>query len=265
MEGLVLTARGRYEEAISSFDTVIAFGREIGRPVRVLLNYSTSAFREIYDLEEARRRSEESLTIKGRSTSFHMPWMNALVDLIHTDVLGGEFGAADARWRELWEDVLGTPAWEQWLLAGRMAALRAQIALASEGPAAAAEWAQKAIAMARQVHRVKYEAVARGVLGSALLAMGRGQEALPELRAAMGGADALVNPFGRWRAWADLAQALDAIRDDQGAALAFREAAGIIRETAAGLAPSRAERLASAPPVAEVLKAAGLDASSPPA
>src|SRR5919201_2191453 len=125
MEGLVLTSMGRYEEAISSFDTVIAFGRELGRPVRVLLNYSTSAFREVYDLDEARRRSEESLTIKGRSTSFHMPWMNALVDLIHTDVLAGENGAAQARWEELGEAFLATPAWEQWLLAGRMAALRA--------------------------------------------------------------------------------------------------------------------------------------------
>ena len=45
MEGLVLAAMGRYEEAIASFDAVIAFGRELGRPVRVLLNYSTSAFR----------------------------------------------------------------------------------------------------------------------------------------------------------------------------------------------------------------------------
>ena len=39
----------------TSFDAVIAFGRELGRPVRVLLNYSTTAFREIHDLDEARR------------------------------------------------------------------------------------------------------------------------------------------------------------------------------------------------------------------
>jgi tetratricopeptide (TPR) repeat protein len=257
MEGLVLTSMGRYEEAISSFDAVIAFGRELGRPVRVLLNYSTSAFREIYDLDEARRRSEESLTIKGRSTSFHMPWMNALVDLIQTDVLAGEFGAAEARWVGLWDDVLATPAWERWLLAGKMAAFRAQIALASEGPEAAAGWSERAIAMARRVHRVKYEAVARGILGGALLAMGREQDALTELRAAVHGADSLGNPFGRWRARADLARVLDAVRDDEGAAIALGEAAGIIRETAAALTSERAERFTSAPPVAEILRDVG--------
>jgi tetratricopeptide (TPR) repeat protein len=257
MEGLILAAMGRYEEAIASFDAVIAFGRELGRPVRVLLNYSTSAFREIYDLEEARRRSEESLTIKGRSTSFHMPWMNALVDLIHTDVLAEEIGSAETRWRDLWDDVVATPAWEQWLLAGRMAALRSQMALASEGPEAAAEWAERAIAMARRVRRVKYEALARAVLGRALLALGREQDALRELRAAVRGADALENPAGRWRAKADLALALLATGDEDGAEAAFREAAGIIHETAASLAPERAERFRSAPPVAEILKTAG--------
>jgi class 3 adenylate cyclase/tetratricopeptide (TPR) repeat protein len=257
MEGLLLTAMGRYEEALSSFDAVIAFGRELGRPVRVLLNYSTAAFREIYDLEEARRRSEESLTIKGRSTTFHMPWMNALVDLIHTDVLAGEIGAAQARWRELWEDVQSTPAWEQWLLAGKMAAFRAEISLQTEGPEAAQEWAEKAISMARRVHRVKYEAVARAVLGRALLAMGRAQDALRELHAAVSGADALGNPTGRWRAKADLARVLQGTGDDEGAVLAFREAARIIRETAASLAPDRAARFTSAPSVAETLKAAG--------
>src|SRR5205823_585444 len=257
MEGLILTATGRYEEAISSFDAVIAFGRELGRPVRVLLNYSTSAFREIHDLEEARRRSEESLTIKGRSTSFHMPWMNALVDLIHIDVLAEEIGSAETRWRDLWDDVVTTPAWEQWLLAGRMAALRSQMALASEGPEATAEWAERAIAMARRVRRVKYEAVARAVLGRAMLGMGLGQDALRELRAAVSGADALGNPAGRWRARADLARALYETGDDEGAAGAFRVAAGIIRDAAANLAPGRAERFTSAPPVADTLRAAG--------
>jgi class 3 adenylate cyclase/tetratricopeptide (TPR) repeat protein len=257
MEGLLLAATGRYEEAIASFDAVIAFGRELGRPVRVLLNYSTTAFREIHDLEEARRRSEESLTIKGRSTSFHMPWMNALVDLVHTDVLAGEIGSAETRWRDLWDDVVATPAWEQWLLAGRMAALRAQIALASDGPEAAAAWAERAIAMARRVRRVKYEAVARAVLGRALLALGRGQDAMRQLLAAAKGADALGNPAGRWRAKADLARALLATGDDEGAEHTVREAATIIHETAASLAPERAERLRSARPVAEILKNAG--------
>ena len=253
MEGLVLTAMGRYEEALASFDRVIALGRELGRPVRVLLNYSTMAFRELYDLDEARRRSEESLTQQGRWATFHMPWMNAEVDLVQTDLMAGEVGAAEVRWRKLWDEVMATPAWERWLLGGRMAALRAGIALETETPEAAAEWAQKAIAMARSVGRTKYESVARAMLGKALLAMGRRQDALRELKEAVRGADMLGNPAARWRTRADLATALGAAGDDEGEEGAFREAAGIIREVEAGLGSERATRFVATPQVARVL------------
>lgn len=253
MEGLLLTTMGRYEEALTSFDRVIALGRDLGRPVRVLLNYSTMAFRELYDLDEARRRSEESLSQQGRSGSFHMPWMNAAVDLIQADLMAGEVGAAEVRWRGLWDEVLATPAWERWLLGGKMAALRAGIALEMEPPEAAAEWAQKAIAMARPVRRTKYESVARAILGKALLAMGRREDALRELQEAVRGADMLGSPAARWRTRADLAEALDATGDDEGGETAFREAAGIIREVEASLASERAKRFVAAPQVARVL------------
>ena len=255
MEGLVLTAMGRYEEALASFDSVIALGRELGRPVRVLLNYSTMAFRELYELDEARRRSEESLTQQGSWANFHMPWMNAEVDLVQTDLMAGEVGAAEVRWRKLWDEVLATPAWERWLLGGRMAALRAGIALETETPEAAAEWAQKAIAMARSVGRTKYESVARATLGKALLAIGRPQDALRELKEAIRGADALGNPMARWQTRADLAAALEAAGDDHGQERALREAAGIIREVETNLASQRAKRFVATPQVARVLSA----------
>lgn len=257
MTGLVLTALGRYEEAVSSFDAVIALGRELGRPVRVLLNYSTMVFRELHDLDEARRRSEEALSQQGRSPNFHMPWMNAEVDLMQTELLGQEIGRADVRWQKLWDDVLATPAWERWLLGGKMAVARAEIALHTEGPEAAATWAERAIDMARPVRRGKYEAAARVVLGQALVAMGRTQDGLGELHAAVAGADALGNPSGRWRARVALGQALDAVADDEGAARAFQEAASILRQVAESLSPERAARFKAAPPMADVLSAAG--------
>jgi class 3 adenylate cyclase/tetratricopeptide (TPR) repeat protein len=256
MEGLLLASMGRYEEALTSFNRVIALGRELGRPVRVLLNYSSLAYRELYDLDEARGRSEESLSQTGGSANFHMPWMNAAVDLIQTDLMAGDFGAAEVRWRGLWDQVMATQAWERWLLGGRMAALRAGIALETEPPETAAEWAMKAIAMARSVRRAKYEIVARGVLGQAFLKMGRREEALSELQEAVKGADMLGNPPARWRARADLAAALGAVGDDEGQMSALREAAGIIREIEAGLVPERAKRFVATPPVAMLLRAA---------
>ena len=254
MEGLLFASVGHYEEAVTRFDAAIDLGRHMGRPVSVLLNYSTMAYRELHDLGEARRRSEESLSNYGRSSSFHMPWMNAIVDLIHCDVLDGEVGAAETKWLELWDDVLSTPAWERWFLGGKMAAFRAEIELQKKDPQTAAEWAERAVVMARQVHRVKYESVARGVLGKSLLALDRHQEALHQLEAAVKEADSLRNPFGRWRAKADLARAFRLTGNDGAAEQRVKEAAAIIRDVAAGLATDRAKRFLEAPAVAEVLK-----------
>jgi len=118
------------------------------------------------------------------------------------------------------------------------------------------EWAQKAVDMARQVHRAKYESVARAVLGRSLLALGQREKSLRELRAAVALADGLGNPMGRWRSKAELARALGETGDEEGAASVFADAAGIIRQTAAGLGPERAARYLAAPAVAEVLSAA---------
>jgi class 3 adenylate cyclase/tetratricopeptide (TPR) repeat protein len=255
--GLSLTGAGRYEEALESFDAVIAAGRELGWPTKTSLNYSTALFRELGDYDEARRRSEDSMSQASRNPSFHMPWMNAIVDLIHTDVLEGEHGAALTRWDGIWDEILETPAWERWLLAGKLAAFRAEIALATEGPSEAAAWATRAVEMARSVGRVKYEAVARATLGKAQLALGERDDAVRELRTAVAAADSLANPVGRWRARADLARVLVAIGDDDGAAEATRAAAAIIHDVAAGLSDERRRRFVESRDASAVLNAAG--------
>jgi tetratricopeptide (TPR) repeat protein len=183
-----------------------------------------------------------------------MPWMNALVDLIHCDVLAGETGAAEARWQALWGEVIETPAWERWFLGGKMAAFRAEIALQRKDPQTAAEWAEKAIGITRGVHRLKYEAVSRAILGKALLALGRKQDAVRELQAARNGADALGTPSGRWRTRADLGRVLAVTGDDAGAEGQLREAVEIIRTVAAGLSSERAIRFLAAPAIDNIVK-----------
>src|SRR5579885_462089 len=60
-EALSLAALGRHEEAIAIWDEMFEVARDIGwRPI-TLLNYSSLAFREIHDLAEARRRTEEAV------------------------------------------------------------------------------------------------------------------------------------------------------------------------------------------------------------
>ncbi|MGZ4114371.1 MAG: hypothetical protein ACXVQT_04750, partial [Actinomycetota bacterium] len=210
------------------------------------------AFRQLFDLDEARRRSEEAFE-QGRSTSFHMPWMNAAVDLVETDLLAGELGAATSRWNALWQEVIDTPAWERWLLGGRLAALRAEIALPTEGAEAGVEWADRAVEMARTVSRAKYEAAARATLGAALVSLGRAADAVRELTAAVDITATLGSPYGIWRARRELARALERTGNVERAERELHAAAEVIGDVAAGLSPERRERFLRAPAVAEIL------------
>ena len=57
MRGLALAGMGRYEEAITAGETVIATARRIGRSDNVVMNYSTLALRDVFWLDEAATRS----------------------------------------------------------------------------------------------------------------------------------------------------------------------------------------------------------------
>jgi class 3 adenylate cyclase/Cdc6-like AAA superfamily ATPase len=254
-EALALAGMGRHEEAIRIWDEMLAVAGELGRNPRGLLNYSSLAYREILDIDEARRRSEQALEL-SEGQSFGMPRRFAASDLLLTDLLAGDIGRAQAVWPELWTDAQEATAWTKWLIFGRLATVRAEIALAAEGPDEAVEWAQRALEIDRGTHRRKYEIQAQTTLGEALAQLGRRDEALVELRAAVAGADELIGPPARWRARAALGRASYALGEDDVAAEAYREAGELIETFAATLAPERGERLLNAPQTAEVLKRA---------
>jgi tetratricopeptide (TPR) repeat protein len=222
----------------------------------VLLNYSALAYRELYDLDEARRRSEEALELAAAET-FGMPRQFAGSDLLFTQLLAGDVGGAQAAWPALWEGAEHATGWTTWLIAGRLAYARAEIALQAESPETAAEWAGTAIGIARRTRRRKYEARSLAVLGRALALLGRREEAFESLRSAVTIADELVGPPGRWHARAALAQAAQTVGDDDTAATVYADAAGLVESFAATLAPERAARLLAAPAVAEILAVAG--------
>jgi tetratricopeptide (TPR) repeat protein len=252
LEGASLAAMGRYEEALAVFDERIALAREMGRPVRVISNYSTVALRDIYDIDEARRRNEEALD--GMAwTSFNMPWQNALVDHVFNDLLAGDVGAAQTRWPQVWDDVSKGKAWQRWMLVGKMTEARAEIELETGRYEVAAEWAIKAIEMAKAVGHRKYEIAARIVLGSALVGMRKATDAVEHLRTAVTEADELGTPPGRWRARAALGRALAAIDRDDEVGRLLAEAAEIIEAVASTLAPERAERFLGADAVRQIL------------
>jgi hypothetical protein len=97
--------------------------------------------------------------------------------------------------------------------------------------------------------------MARMILGTALVDLGRRDEGLSELRSAVDGADHLGTPSGRWQARAALGKALYATGDDAGAAAEYGQAARLIRDFAATLTPEHSASLLGAPPITEILSA----------
>jgi tetratricopeptide (TPR) repeat protein len=251
LEALALAGLGRHEEAIVIWDELFEVQKELGGPRRVVLNYSSLAYREVYDLAEARARSEEAVELSA-GMPFGMPKQFAEADLVWTDILAGEIGEAQTRWPERWQAAEHATGWTRWLIAGRLLAARSEIALEAETPEDAAEWARRAIDVARRTRRFKYEARSLSTLGEALVRLGRRDDGLDALRSAVQIADSIVSPYARWNARAALGRIGYEAGNDDEAATAYGEAAKIVHDFSSALAPQRAATLAESPVVNEI-------------
>jgi tetratricopeptide (TPR) repeat protein len=258
-EALTLVGLGRHEEALGIWDELFKIASDLGRSPNVLLNYSAVAYRELNLLDEARRRSEEALELSA-ALAFSMPRQFAGSDLLFTHLLLGDVGTAQAAWPARWEGVSEANAWTTWLIAGRLAAARAEIALHAESPELALEWAQRSLDIARRTHRRKYEARSLTLLGQALARLRRRDDALAALRSAVAIADDLIGPPGRWQARAALGDEAYALGDDETAADAFSEAARLVNGFVGTLARERAAAVLEAEPVAHILSRTGSSA-----
>jgi len=179
LRAMVLTSTGRYEEGLALFDQTLQLAQRLGRPIRIIQNYSTLPLRDIFDLDEARRRTEDSVEATTGMVGFTMPKAMAMADLVQTALLQGDIATAQAAWRIQWDDSVNTKGWARWLVACRLAAARAELELATGHPIEAVEWARKTIELSEPVRRVKYEIGGRTLLGQALVASGKAKEAVP--------------------------------------------------------------------------------------
>jgi tetratricopeptide (TPR) repeat protein len=251
MRGMILAALGRYEEAISAAEDAIGLALAMGRPVNVVMNYSTLPLREIFALDEALARSEEVAGRLGPS-DFNMPWINARADVFATRVMRGDLSKAQDDWTSLWDDAVHGKAWERWLVSGRLAAVRADLELATGQLDDALTWGRRAIDMAVACSRKKYEAIARTTVGRTLIAHGLFEEAVTELRRAVALTDAIGTPLSRWQSRAALAQALAGAGSDPDPT--YDEAAKIIEAVVASLKPEHGAGYLAAPEVSAVLE-----------
>jgi class 3 adenylate cyclase/tetratricopeptide (TPR) repeat protein len=250
-EALALAGLGRHEEALAIWEEMLKIAADLGHNPAAVLNYSALAYRELYDLDEARRRSEQALEWT-EGMQFGMPRQFAGSDLVQTQLLAGDIGTARETWRERWADAEHATGWTTWLIAGRLALARAEIALVAETPESAAEWAQRGVDVARRTRRRKYEARSLSTFGQALVRLGRREDGMAALRAAIGIADDLVGAPARWGARAALGRVAYALGEDDAAAAAYTEARELLDAFSATLAPERAATLARAPVVSEI-------------
>ena len=257
--GVALAGLGRTEDSMTLLDLMIETAERIGRPrfAAPSLNYSTQNFRDLYLLDEARSRNERALEIVGREGEYGMPGMQGRIDLLITDLMQGDVGRVEREWPKLWDEAINGSAWRPWLGGCRLAFIRAERARHADRPEATVEAAADAIERAQRIHRRKYAEMSRIILGEALVALGRTDEGIAELEAAVAGADALGTPSLRWQHRVALGRTRYATGDDDGAASAYAEAADVIRGYAATLTPEHAASFLGAEPVRDALSTAG--------
>ncbi len=258
--GVSLAALGRTEEALALLDQLIETAERIGRPRfgAPSLNYSTLPLRDLFLVDEARRRNEEALETVRREGAWGMPGMQAEIDLLIADLMQGDVGRTQREWPRLWDEAINGATWRPWLGGTRLAHIRAEMAHQAEGPEATIERATDAVERARACGRRKYEAASQAILGAALVEVGDVSRGIGELEAAVRAADELGTPAARWQFRSSLGRVRYATGDDSGAESAYREAAEVISGYASALSPEHAEGFLDAEPVREVLKAAGI-------
>jgi len=186
LQGLALAAEGRYREAKQVFADSATFGRDHG--IRGLLarslSMSVGSLMETFDYAGAVAQARESLEL-GRTHNFHPTVASSHLDLLFQEIDCGELGSADQRATTVADAVEKAVGWHQWMFALRFELARTRLAAAKADWASALDAADRTVAQARKVGRVKYEASGLAARGAALAGLGRKGEAITDLRGAV--------------------------------------------------------------------------------
>jgi class 3 adenylate cyclase/tetratricopeptide (TPR) repeat protein len=149
--GLSMAAHGRTEEAIEWLDQIFSRARQLDpRWGAATLNYQSLAFRDMQMFDEARRLNLRALEIVGERGSWGMPEMEAEIDLMFTDLAIGDPGRVQQSFPKLWDAAINGAGWRPWLAGGRLALVRAELALQTEDPEEVVIHATRALEMARK-------------------------------------------------------------------------------------------------------------------
>jgi tetratricopeptide (TPR) repeat protein len=184
--GLALAGSGRYTEAIEMFEETLRFGREYGigpflaRGVAVSVGFHL----DVFDLDGHERIAQEAREL-ARSLSFPPALASTGIDLLLNYARRGEPGRAEGLIDEVSAAAARTGSWHGWQWRVRLGEARAELALARGEWESAVALAQAAVDHSRASGRRKYEALGQVTNGRALMALGRGSEAVDAFREAV--------------------------------------------------------------------------------
>ena len=184
--GLSLGAIGRYRDASRTFEEAREFGRKYGvlPPLARAMAMSGGFHLSVFDLDGAESIHTEAREL-ARSVSFKPTIVSSGIDLLFVHIRRNEPGRAQVLLPEVEGTAAATPGWHDWLWAGRLTQVRAELALACGNASTAFDGAQEAIEYWRGNGRIKYEALGQITAARALRALGRTREATAHARDAL--------------------------------------------------------------------------------
>jgi len=256
--GLALTAAGRYREATETFEhanaRALAFGAPGIRALRArVISMSCAVPMALFDYALAEALAEESRVLSLAET-FWASYVSSGLDLMVVYVRRGEHDRADAMAIETEQRFhLVEAHLPLWVV--RLAAARAEAALARGNLREALVLSGQAVEVAQALGRPKYEAISLSARGNALVRTGKKNAGLADLRQAI----EVVRPTGDPSLFLRASSALLTYDgDDDLAAEAHRAVDRIL----ADLPEDRKQRFEATEPV-QIVRGIGTSAAAP--
>jgi tetratricopeptide (TPR) repeat protein len=220
-----LAARGRYKEALQTFEQSQQFGKEydLGRPLARSIAMLGGVHLELYDYATAQAITEEARDLAA-SFDFPPPIISANIDLLFNFARSGKVEKTEALVSKVAEAVEKTSNWHGWLWKMRFAQAQAEISLARGDLEKAVQFAEDSLHQSQVTGRIKYQAAALETRGKALVLTGKKRkEGIEELQKAI----QLVRPVQDPAMFLRAAHALLCVERDK---KLFDEVSGVVRQ-----------------------------------
>ena len=198
--GLMLTACGRYDEALRLFDEMRHFARQRGVLQLLARGIAMSAgvYMALGDYEQAADIAEEAREL-ARSLAFTPPRVSAGIDLLLVRARQHDPGKAEVVLDEVAAVAASASGWHGWLWRIRLSQARAELALARGDWQAAIDAAEDTIQQSVE-RRPKYRVLSTITAARARFALGQQSAAAQQVMAAVAMARNLDDPAVTLRA-----------------------------------------------------------------